>query len=187
MGIDFKKEQNKLIANLEAIFNSVSMKTALLQSNLQSIIEKQLNILFYLENTNQTKTIKSDKLLNKYNEITNKHFTIDKNIKYADQDALIDDINYLGVYIRNIYKVDLAALIEGKESKVVVPTVSDAPQTPKPAVAIPFMFPGMGNNNLSPEQNPMYAAMANARIQQESMQGKVYLFKTKPKSIPMLK
>jgi hypothetical protein len=187
MGIDFKKEQQKLTTNLETVFNAASMRAALLQPNLQSIVEKQLNILFYLENVNKTKIIKSDKLLNKYNEITTKHFTIDQNIKYADQDALIDDINYLGVYIRNIYKVDLEALAEGKEAKVITPTVGEAPQVSKPISGMPFMFPGMGGSNLSPEQNPMYAAMASARIQQESMQGKVYLFKTKPRFIPILK
>jgi hypothetical protein len=187
MEIDLKKEQRKVVNNLETIFNAPSMKAALLQSNLQSLIEKQLNILTYLETTNKSKTIKSDKLLTTYNQLANKHFVIDKNIKYADDEILVDDINYLGVYIRNIYKTDLDALAAGKDAKVDTPTVGEAPtQQAAAAGAFPFMMPGMAGN-LPPEQNPVYTAMANARIQQETAQGKVYLFKTKPKYIPILK
>ncbi|MDR1235091.1 MAG: hypothetical protein LBJ97_03365 [Mycoplasmataceae bacterium] len=189
MSIDLKKEHRKLIKNLETIFDAVSMKPAFSQPNLQSIVEKQLNILSYLENVNKTKIIKSTKLLTKYNELTSKHFTIDSKIKYDDQEVLVDDINYLPVYIRNIFKIDLDALAEGKEAKIVMPTVNDAPQQQNSTPVMPFMMPGMAGamGNLPPEQNPMYTAAANARIHQESIQGKVYLFKTKPKFIPLLK
>jgi hypothetical protein len=187
MSIDLKKEQLKIAKNLATIFNALSLKSALNQGNLQSIIEKQLNILAYLERKHKNKILKSDKLLVTYNQLTNKHFVIDHNIKYEDDEILIDDINYLNVYIRNIFKVDLAALAEGKDAKITVPTVGEA--APKQTTAnnpFPFVMPGVANN-LPPDQNPMYTAMANARIQQESMQGKVYLFKTKPKYIPLLK
>jgi hypothetical protein len=187
MAIDLKIEQRKIVKNLEAIFNAPSMKNALLQSNLQSIIEKQFNILAYLEKKHKNKIIKSDKLLVTYNQLANKHFTIDQNVSFEDDEILVDDINYLNIYIRNIYKIDLDSLAAGKEVKIATPTVSEAvPQQTVAANPFPFMMPGMASN-LPNEQNPMYTAMANARIQQESMQGKVYLFKTKPKYMPLLK
>jgi hypothetical protein len=187
MAFDSKKEQKKVVTNLTTIFNAPSMKAALTQPNLQSIIEKQLNILAYLENYNKNKILKSDTLLKKYNELSTKSFVIDKNIGYTDNDVLVDDINYLAVYIRNIYKVDLEALAAGKEAKISTPTVTDAtPPTPA-ATGFPFMMPGMMGAGMSPENNPMYTAMANARIQADAAQGKVYLYKTKPKLMPILK
>jgi hypothetical protein len=186
MAVDLKKEQKKVVTNLTTIFNAESMKTAITQVNLQSIIEKQLNILSYLEKTNGSKVLKSATLLKKYNELSGKSYVIDKNVQYVDNDVLADDINYLGVYIRNMYKVDLEALADGKEAKIVTPTVTDVtPKQESPMAGIPFMMPGMGAGGA--ENNPMYAAMANARVQADAAQGKVYLFKTKPKLMPILK
>jgi hypothetical protein len=186
MAIDLKKEQKKIVTNLTTIFNAGSMKPAIAQANLQSIIEKQLNILNYLEKTNASKVLKSATLLKKYNELSGKTYVIDKNVKYVDNDVLVDDINYLGVYIRNIYKIDLEALADGKEAKIVTPTVTDATPKQGPAAGFPFMMPGMGAG-MSSDNNPMYAAMANARVQADAAQGKVYLFKTKPQLMPILK
>jgi hypothetical protein len=186
MPINLKTEQQKIIKNLETIFNAPSMKPALLQSNLQSIIEKQFNILAYLEKKHKNKIIKSDKLLATYNQLTNKHFNIDRNVKFEDDEVLADDINYLNVYIHNIYKIDIEALASGKNAKIVTPTVNEVTPQNTNANPFPFMMPGMAGN-LPPDQNPMYTAMANARIHQESVQGRVYLFKTKPKYIPLVK
>jgi hypothetical protein len=104
------------------------------------VIEKQLNILSYLEKVNKAKTLVSTKLLEKYNTIAKKNYVIHKNISYDDNDALIDDINYLNVYIRNMYKIDVEALAQGKEAKVSTPTVSEAQPT-NVTPSAPFMMP----------------------------------------------
>ncbi|MDR1991738.1 MAG: hypothetical protein LBP70_03360 [Mycoplasmataceae bacterium] len=161
------------------------MKDTLKHANFQTIIEKQLNILAYLEKINKSKKNESAELLTTYNQLSGKNFTIDKNVSFIDNEALVDDINYLNVYIHNIYKIDIEALAAGKDAKISQPTVSEVAPV---AASSGFPFAaGAAMNNLPPNQNPINLTTANLRIHQEAMQGKVYLFKTKPKYMPLLK
>jgi hypothetical protein len=184
MKIDLPKLQEKVTKDLQTILKAPSMANAFQQPNFQTVVEKQLNVLAYLEKTNGSKETKVNELLQSYNQLSGKHFTIDQNISFIDHETLVDDVNYLGIYIRNIYKIDLAMLAAGKQANITSPTVSEA--APKSAGgATPFALPGM--DNLPPGQNPMSVAMASARIHQEFLQGKIYIFKTKPKVIPLIK
>jgi NADH:ubiquinone oxidoreductase subunit K len=114
-------------------------------------------------------------------------------MNYKDSDILFDDINHLTVYVKNIYKFDLDAAIEGKQTQVATPSVGEVqePNQPKSfADILPAMF-GAGSPdqfaNLPPEQNPFYQQAANVRIQQEVKSGKLYLFKSKPPIMPFFK
>jgi hypothetical protein len=185
MAIELKLEQEKIVKNLKTVFNAPSMKDTLKHANFQTIIEKQLNILAYLEKINKSKKNESAELLTTYNQLSGKNFTIDKNVSFIDNEALVDDINYLNVYIHNIYKIDIEALAAGKDAKISQPTVSEVAPV---AASSGFPFAaGAAMNNLPPNQNPINLTTANLRIHQEAMQGKVYLFKTKPKYMPLLK
>jgi hypothetical protein len=116
-------------------------------------------------------------------------------MNYKDSDILFDDINHLTVYIKNIYKFDLDAAIEGRQTQVTTPSVSEAaePNQPKSfADILPAMFGANAGSpdqfaNVPPEQNPFYQQAANVRIQQEIKSGKLYLFKSKPRIMPFLK
>jgi hypothetical protein len=184
---NFTSERDTISGNLQTIFNASSLKDAFKTPIFQRVIEKQLNLLNFLEKKDDDKNKQSTNLLNRYNELTNKKYQLDKKYDLKDISDLPDEINYLNVYIRNIYKTDLEALKQGKSAKVDTPTVVD--QQPQPTSAIPFMIPGMmgGMNNVQSEQNPMYIAAANMKLNQEAAKNNVYLYKTKPKFIPLLK
>ncbi|MDR2823216.1 MAG: hypothetical protein LBV37_01645, partial [Mycoplasmataceae bacterium] len=103
MAVNNKKELSKLSKNLNLIFTSPVFANALKAPAFQVIIEKQLNILNFLESKNSvTKPITPDFII-KYNTITAKKFSIDSKVNYADLGEMVDDINYLEVYIKNIF------------------------------------------------------------------------------------
>jgi hypothetical protein len=59
MSINLKKEQTSLNKKFEVIFNNAALINALKTANFQSIIQKELNILIFLEKKNGSKTLKS--------------------------------------------------------------------------------------------------------------------------------
>jgi hypothetical protein len=70
-----------------------------------------------------------------------------------------------------------------------VTEVSEQTNAPKSlADMLPAMF---GNNsqfaNLPPEQNPIYLQSAQMRIKSEVSSGKLYVYNSKPRIIPILK
>jgi hypothetical protein len=60
MSINLKKEQTKLNKKLEVVFNNATLLNGLKNANFQLIIQKEINILIFLENKNTTKTLKSN-------------------------------------------------------------------------------------------------------------------------------
>jgi hypothetical protein len=186
---DLKNTQTTIASDLNTIFTATSLVAAFKSPNFQTLVEKQLNILAYLERKHKTKTIKSVTLLNKYNALSSKNFNIDTNIAYTNDTSLIDDANYLNIYLKNIYKVDVQALANGTKADIPNLTVNDAPGQSAGAAmgGMPFAMGGMMGGMAPQMQNQMMAAMAQAKIQQQAAAGEVYLYKSKPKFIPILK
>jgi hypothetical protein len=88
--------------------------------------------------------------------------------------------------MNNIYKIDLTALADGKESKIIAPTTSDVQQAaPKNTNPMNMMSMMMGGNQ--PDANFFAMQKVNMRMQTEIKSGKIYLFKSKPKFIPWAK
>lgn len=108
MELNLKELQSKLYDNLFVILNSQKIGYGeLRKDSFLQIIEKQFNILYFLETKNGSKHDQSTEIITRYNTLLNKKFEIDKTLKYPDMDNLIDDINYLNVYYKNIMKIDL--------------------------------------------------------------------------------
>ncbi|GHU32773.1 hypothetical protein FACS1894166_06770 [Bacilli bacterium] len=184
---NLKKTQTTIVSELNTIFGASSLAAAFRSPNFQTLVEKQLNILAFLERKHKSKTIDSVDLLNKYNTLSGKHFNIDTNITYTNDTALIDDANYLNIYLKNIYKVDVQALANGTKADIPNLTVNDAPGQGPAVGGMPFAMGGMMGGMAPVMQNQMMAAMAQAKIQQQAAAGEVYLYKSKPKYIPILK
>jgi hypothetical protein len=60
MSINLKKEQTKLNKKLEVVFNNATLLNGLKNTNFQVIVQKEINILIFLEKKNSTKTLKSN-------------------------------------------------------------------------------------------------------------------------------
>ncbi|MDE6476586.1 MAG: hypothetical protein K2L48_00005, partial [Mycoplasmoidaceae bacterium] len=142
-------------------------------SQLQEIIKKELNILFFLVRKNKSTDVLPNKLLKQFNDLSKINFTYDPKYKPKDSYQLVDDVNYLGVYIKNIFKVDLHNL--GKLDTI---KVEQAQPTNNNA-----RVPGAeGIYN-----NPFLQAPAQMRLQTDIRSGKVYPYKTKPTLILTIK
>lgn len=183
------KLEEQVQKSLIAIINS-PIASGLKTKQLQEIFEKQINILGYLVKTNKSKDKQLTDIIEKYNAISNRNFTIDTKTSYEDNDVLADDINYLAIYIRNIYKIDLDALVSGKKADIVQSSVSEVQQKDRGFANKfgSFAMPGFGaSEGLPNESNPYFISLANMRLNDEIRKGNVYAFKTKPKIIPILK
>lgn len=186
---NLNKQEEQLQKSLLAILNS-SVASGLKTKQFQDIFEKQINILGYLVRTNKSKDKNLNEIIEKYNNISKKNFEIDTKLFYEDNDLLLDDINYLNIYVRNIYKIDLDALIQGKKAEIVQSSVSEVQQKDRGFANKfgSFAMPGFGGmDNIPNESNPYFISLANLRLNDEIRKGNIYAFKTKPKWIPLLK
>jgi uncharacterized protein YlzI (FlbEa/FlbD family) len=177
------KQEEKLQKSLLAILNS-NVASGLKTKQFQEIFEKQINILAYLVKENKSKDNQLNEIIDKYKTTYKKDFTINNLIHYDDQDILSDDINYLAIYVRNIYKIDMDALIKGKKADIVQSSVSEVQQKDRGFANKfgSFAMPGFGAaNGLPNEANPYYISLANMRLNDEIRKGNIYAFKTKPK------
>jgi hypothetical protein len=59
MSINLKKEQTNLNKRLEVVFANANLTNGLKTTNFQAIVEKEINIVIFLEKKNNTKTLKS--------------------------------------------------------------------------------------------------------------------------------
>jgi hypothetical protein len=182
--------EEKLNKSLLTILNSPNLAAGLKTKQLQDIFEKEMNILGFLIKNNKSANQDLGTIIEKYNTLSKKKFVLDSKIFYEDKDLLTDDINYLNIYIRNIYKIDLDALAEGKKANITQSSVSEVQQKDRGFAKQfgGFAMPGFGNiEGMPSESNPYFISLANMRLNDEIRKGNVYAFKTKPKIIPILK
>lgn len=174
---------------LLAILNA-SLANELKNQQFQGVFEKQINILNYLVNENKSNDAKLKQIISGYSNFSKKRFTPIEMKPYEDYDLLSDDINYLPIYIRNIYKIDLDALVSGKKADIVQSSVSEVQQKDRGFASKfgSFAMPGFGSMDGIPnEANPYYISLANMRLNNEIRNGNIYAFKTKPKWMPIIK
>jgi len=110
MSIDAKQLLKQETERLNKVLYTPITVSQLRTSTFQGVIEKQLNILAFLENKNKTKKPTISLLVDRYNSLVNKKFAIDPNFKNDDLEELSDEMNYLVVYLKNILKIDLDSL-----------------------------------------------------------------------------
>jgi len=163
----------------------------------------QLNVLAVLEKKFKTARVddnlKAESLAVKFAELSKTEFKLDDKFGYPEDDDYIDTINYLHTYCKNIFKVDLDDLVEGKKVELAQPEIhlgaeanadagagADAESGPNPymgaAMGAMGGFPGMEGM-----MNPFAYGQATARLNENIKSGKVYQFNSKPKLIPIIK
>ena len=101
----YKDIQESLIKNLDIVFGNKTTSTYLAgNKSFQDIIENLLGCLSYcLQKTKSSETSLAN-LKNKFKKIINREPNI-KAKKYKDIYELLDEVNYLNVYIKNTFKV----------------------------------------------------------------------------------
>jgi hypothetical protein len=174
----------KIYIDLDTIFtNNIICSKILSDITLQKAIEQTLSILAFLE----PKTPKFKKILKKYEEISQKTCSlskIDVSTKEEESD-LIDQINWLSIYCSNTYNIDISInkpvhTINNAEVK----NLSE--NTIKQNEIITDAIGG--------QTNPEGVFALNQKIAQAAMKfsedinsGKIYIFTSKPKIIPIIK
>ncbi|WPL37337.1 hypothetical protein [Malacoplasma iowae] len=192
-----KKLLSEIDSNLKIIFNSSALLNKLKDETFEDVVLKQISILKFIEKKAKVKESDADLWIKKLNDINgSKREFIELN--YSNQDDIVDDINYLSVYVQNMFKKPLSEFkkddiklnISSNDNKTVDSKVNDN-MNANPMVP-PMFQNGMGNQFNSPEnyqlwQNEMQMMVARNRLQQMVNTAEFYQYKTKPLIIRIIK
>lgn len=167
-------------------------------SNTKSFIdlfEKELNILSYLEKTEAKKhdlgtMFLAASLVKKYNSLTNRNFVLSKKsllVKSNRLEDLNDDINYLAVFCKNIFKVNVDDISGGVLCSKLKSGLA-ASSINQDNVVDNHTYRKTINPNFSNVFNKSYIyGLATSRAMNDFSLGKIYTYKTKPRIILILK
>lgn len=177
---------------LAAILNEKSSFAKFVnRPDFSSIIKTELNLLSYLEkkfaDVKLDAQYSSKTLVENFNKLTKADFKLDPNFKVTDDGDVLDSINYLVTFCKNIFKVDLDDLVAGKNVAAEAPSISFKSQ-PEAEEEAASAFAGAGIPlSGSIYENPFMMGKAYAKLNEEVKNGNVYTYKTKPKMIPIIK
>lgn len=193
------KNSKKLISdidsNLKIIFNSSTLLNKLKDETFESVVLKQISILKFLEEKAKVKESDADLWLKKLNDINGSKCEFEKT-EYSNQDDIIDDINYLSVYVQNMFKKPLSEFKKDDIKVNAVPTNNQSEQQPKVENTVPTMppmFPGEVSNQFGSTDNfqmwpaEMQMMVARTKLQQMVNTGEFYQYKSKPLIIKIIK
>ncbi len=187
MDFDSKICETKLLDELDVVLHTKRQDVLTKISSdeqFKNVIKKELNILFYLKKKNKSSETLPNKLLDRFNELSKSNFVVDETINYSDKFQLLDDINYLSIYIKNIFKVDISDLNKLDTSKVEEVKTEDVnPRQTNNTYSNPFgKFAGTSGIN-----NPFLQMSAQVKLKDDIRNGRVYVYDSKPKIIPVIK
>lgn len=172
---------------------------AFFPSNNKSFIdlfEKELNILAYLEKTEAKKNdlgskFLAESLVEKYNSLTNRNFVLSKKSllgKTTKFEDLYDDINYLAVFCKNIFKVNVDEIIDvvlhQKKLSSGFASSTDSQEKVSPNYSFNNNFGAQFQHSIN---NSYIYSLATAKAMRDFATGKIYIYKSKPRIIPILK
>lgn len=163
--------------------------------NFIDLFEKELNILSHLEKMEAKKhdlgtKFLTSSLVKKYNSLTNRNFVLNKKnflVKKSKLEDLNDDINYLVVFCKNIFKVNIDDISSGVlQPKPKSGLASSAPKYK--SVNDNYTYQKTGSQNFQNVVNDSYIyGLATTRAMNDVSSGKIYAYKTKPLIILILK
>ena len=155
------------------------------------LFEKELDILACLEKTEGKKNDLGTKflaksLVQKYNSLTKNNFVLSK--KKINLEDFIDDINYLPVFCKNIFKVNIDDIVDKVLFNKSNETFKNS-QTNIQQEKTNFSSSSFGSNQeFKNVFNKSYIhGLATSKAMKDFALGKVYIYKTKPRIILILK
>ncbi len=175
--------------NLTKIFNNSFLANNLNKNAFAELILKQISILDFAEKK-QGKGSSSKEWLEKLNVINNTNVKL-IDVSNLNINEMYDEINYINVYIKNVFKYDLSKnesveTVQKVESK----TVNDTPTKQSFQYGgSPFSTYGFNPENITTEgiKEQIVRDMALKRMIEEVRSGRFYQYKTKPISIIIFK
>jgi len=185
-----KELYTKHAKRLSAILNEKSTFVPYLaKADFVKVLSNSLNTLYAVEkkltNVELAAKYSTKNLVKEFNKLGKNTFKIDEKFKYDDESDLIDNINYLHMYCKNIFKVDLDDLVEGKDVKASNPKVELRSRTD--VEDMPNLGVGMNMGEMGAFGNPFVMGQAYAKVKQDMASGKLYTYSSKPKSVVIAK
>lgn len=193
MKINKEKITSILTTNLNKIFTNSFLLNKFNDNVFADLVLKNISILAFLEKKSRSKSSKKEytNWLKKFNEVLGEEKTIIE-LNYETHEEVLDDVNYLSTYIKNIYKIDFDNnIIEEKKVEDVEKVDSKiVDEDSFNSFGSPF-----GRTNSSINSSAAFSSFQEQFYQQKTMErfytdlisGKFYQYKSKPKIIPILK
>ncbi|WP_391591964.1 hypothetical protein MCAV_01230 [[Mycoplasma] cavipharyngis] len=199
-------EQVKLKKYLEILLTSQLIVNDLKNSELKQTLLKALNIFYYLSEK-IGRLSEARKIIEQYNSFSEEKFVLSKNISYQEDYQLIDDVNYLNVFIKNVYGEEITSLKKIEPNKDLDANSLDNNSFVK---SNQFDQNNINNKTKSEQIQESYSAFngfgfgtnknlrqvfdetskslfLQQQIQKEISNGSLYIYKTKPREIIFLK
>jgi len=182
---EFSKIQlQKLNDQFNFIFSNNSVSSAISSDQtLQSILKECLSIHALLESSSKT-TKKNNKLfVEKYNKLSKEKFTLSK-VNYDNETDILDQLNWMKVYLENTYNVNI---LSHSVSAAPAPAISE--KTTK-ILQEEKIVSATAGGDLNPDkllELSQKMQRVNERLNKDISTGKLYIFKTKPKHIVLVK
>lgn len=159
------------------------------KESLNKILQSSLNVLYILEHKfvdTKTPAIYSTKnLIKKFNKLSTKNFSIEKTSFKLTDNEIIDTINYLPIYCKNIFKVDIDQLIKDKTNINSNKQGIEQPNHFKQQYGISSNYEN--NNILFGDLSQINITEATKKMSSDLKNGNIYLYQNKSKLIPILK
>ncbi len=159
------------------------------KESLNKILQSSLNVLYILEHKFvdiKTPAIYSTKnLIKKFNKLSTKNFSIEKTSFKLTDNEIIDTINYLPIYCKNIFKVDIDQLIEDKKNINLNKQGIEQSNHINQQYGISSNYES--NNILFGDLSQINITDATKRMSSDLKNGNIYLYQNKSKLIPLLK
>lgn len=208
-----KEIKTSLYENLKLVFSSTELINHIKDDIFFKLILKLISLLFEIERELKIAKKNSEKMLSELNVLTNSN-NIFLSVDIQEYYQVKDEINYLDVYLFNIYNKHLKDFtpdinLEKKQdninlNKIIESTnINSKKDTPNDNVDInksipikdsinekPFTQPNFDSKiNINPQevQEQVYYQIANQKIMQETKSGVFYIYDSKPKIVPLFK
>jgi hypothetical protein len=181
----YAENLTKIIKNLKFVLSCPELANAMTNADYVEILNNQLETAKFLSLKAKAKSKEVDSLIKTFETKTGKKIKANNQKPETDLE-IVDIINYLVVYTKNIYKIDITT---GKAADIADMSVEESTKNiTKEGLAGLF---GSGSNvdpaMAANAKNLFQQGAAQMKVQEDAMQGKVYLYKDKPKIILWVK
>jgi len=179
-----KTQLKKLNEQFNFIFSNNDISSSISSDQtLQSILKECLSIHSFLETSNKV-TKKNNKLfVEKYEQFSKEKFMPSK-VKYEKESDILDQLNWMKVYCENTYNVDILS-----HSVSAAPVTQIVENSTKKLEEQKVVSAGVGAD-MDPNrfiELSQKMQRVNERLNNDIATGKLYIFKSKPKHIVLVK
>jgi hypothetical protein len=171
---NFKRceKEVKLILNDLLLINNLK-----LNKEFQDNVLKVISIMFLLSKSSKANKAIATALLNNFNTKIEKNLEYDKKLSYKNEGDMVDDINYLQVYVKNAFHYDIK---NNKRIDNVDSSISNFNEKEK---AIVNVMEGIGTDNKVIANTFLAGFDAQKKLSNDIKTGKIYIYKSRPKII----